>query len=86
MNIDVVVHTRQLEVVVGGVCCVIGDVEGLAADGVEDVGVCDSDGCPRRSALYGAGGVAQLRNILGRRGREWRPGDKLVAVWVSKGS
>lgn len=71
MDIDVVVHTCQLEVVVRSVSRVIGDVEGLAADGVEDVGVCDSDGRPRRRALYGAGGVAELRNILGRRRREW---------------
>lgn len=86
VDVDVVVHTRQLEVVVGSVGRVVGDVEGLAADGVQDVGVCDPDGCPRRRALYGAVRVAQLGDILCRGRREWRPSDKLVAVWVSKGS
>lgn len=84
--VDVVVHTRQLEVVVGGVGRVVSNVEGLAADGVQDVGVCDPDGCPRRRALYGAVCVAQLSDILCRGRREWRPGDKLVAMWVPKGS
>lgn len=85
-DVDVVVHARQLQVVVGGVGRVGGDVEGLAADGVEDVGVCDPDGRPRRRALDGAVGVAQLGDVLGRGRREWRPGDELVAVGVAKGS
>lgn len=71
VDVDVVVDARQLQVVVGGVCRVVGDVEGLAADGVQDVGVCDPDGRPRRRALYGAVGVAQLGNVLGRGRREW---------------
>lgn len=84
MDVDVVVHTCQLEVVVGGVGRVVGDVEGLAADGVQDIGVGNPDGGPRRRALYGAGGVAQLGDVLSRGRGEWRPGDKLVAVRVPK--
>lgn len=86
MDVNVVVLARQLQVVVSGVCRVVGDIEGLAADWVEDVGVVDPDGSPRRSALDGAAGVAQLGDVLGRSWCEWRPGDELVAVGVSKGS
>lgn len=71
VDIDVVVHARQLQVVVGGVGRVVGDVKGLAADGVEDVGVVDPDGGPRRRALYGAAGVAQLGDVLGCGWCEW---------------
>ena len=71
VDVDVVVLARQLEVVVGGVGGVVGDVEGLAADGVEYVRVGDPDGCPRRRALYGAVGVAELGHILGRGRSEW---------------
>lgn len=85
VDVDVVVDARQLEVVVGGVGRVVGDVEGLAADGVEDVRVGDPDGRPRRRALNGAQRVAQLDDVLGRGRREWRPGDELVAVWVAEG-
>lgn len=71
VDVDVIVHTRQLEVVVGGVGRVVGDVEGLAADGVEHVCVCDPDGRPRRRALDGAGAIAQLDDVLGGGRCEW---------------
>lgn len=71
MDVDVVVHARQLEVVVGGVGRVVGNVEGLAADGIEHVCVCHPDGRPRRRALDGAGAVAQLDDVLGCGRGEW---------------
>lgn len=77
---DVIVLASQLEVVVRRVCRVVGDVEGVAADRVEDVGVVGTDGGPGGGALDGARGVANLLDVGCLGGSERRPGDEKVSV------
>lgn len=81
---NVVVHTCQLQVVVCGVCHSVSDVERVAADGLEDVGVIRADCGPCRGALYGAAGVADFSDLLRRCGSERGPRNEEIPVGVAE--